>query len=121
MDRFQQDLSRFLRLETPLGPMPTGTPPNSRKMEIMLNNTAGIKQIDICDREHEKVRKVLMTIARDASQWIRRYFVHSPTVKVSSPQYFTELLKAWEKDPCTTTKLSTGARESAKTKIVKRH
>lgn len=98
--RFRQDLSSFLQLETTLAPLPKGVKPNSKEMEVLLNRTAAVTQIDICDPEHEKVRLELMKNALDASRWIRTYFIRGSGVSVSSPSHFAELLKGWERDPC---------------------
>lgn len=49
----------------------------------------------------DDIRDVLMRQAVNASLWIRQYFVKSPTVKVSSKDYFVEeLMTSWERDPC---------------------
>jgi hypothetical protein len=37
----------------------------------------------------------------NASTWIRQHFVHSPTVVVSSKDYFIhDLMASWKRDPC---------------------
>jgi hypothetical protein len=41
-----------------------------------------------------------MDIAKPASEWIRTYFMQSPEVVVSSPEFFNELLLEWMEDPC---------------------
>jgi hypothetical protein len=58
------------------------------------------KTINICDLKYEKLRAVLMDIARPASIWIRKYFIESDEVIVSSPDYFKETLETWMHDPC---------------------
>jgi hypothetical protein len=58
--------------------------------------------IDICDAQYGPLRIELMKNAVDASRWIREYFLRSPDVTVSSPEYFRRLLKEWMQDPCDT-------------------
>ena len=41
-----------------------------------------------------------MNVARKASLWIRRYFLSSPDVHVSSREHFEKLLERWMRDPC---------------------
>jgi hypothetical protein len=56
--------------------------------------------LDICDEKYRLIRVELMKNSRDASQWIREYFLESPDVTVSSPEYFRSLVEEWMKDPC---------------------
>jgi hypothetical protein len=56
--------------------------------------------IDICDERYGLVRAELMKNAIAASRWIREYFLESPDVTVSSPEYFRSLLEGWMTDPC---------------------
>ena len=58
------------------------------------------KKIDICDEEHEKIRRVLLQKAQRASVWIHGYFLKSPDVHISDRKFFVELLKSWQRDPC---------------------
>jgi hypothetical protein len=46
------------------------------------------------------VREELMVLARQSSWWIRKVFLNSPTVFVSSRDYFETILQGWMKDPC---------------------
>jgi hypothetical protein len=56
--------------------------------------------IDICDEKYRYIRAELMKNARESSQWIREYFLKSPDVSVSSPEYFRSLVEEWMKDQC---------------------
>jgi len=58
------------------------------------------RSIDICDEEHNEVRRLLVEHGRDASDWIKKYFAKSPNVIISSPESFFDLLSDWEEDPC---------------------
>jgi hypothetical protein len=58
-------------------------------------------KIDLCQERYVPVRTELMNIAKEASVWIRTSgFLSSPSVTVSSPDYFMELLLGWMTDPC---------------------
>lgn len=57
--------------------------------------------IDICDDQHQKIRDVLMDKARNASIWIRTYFLESEDVYVSSKDFVHAKLQDWMDDPCT--------------------
>jgi hypothetical protein len=56
--------------------------------------------LDICEDRYRPLRRALMDIAKPASEWIRTYFMQSPEVVVSSPEFFNELLLEWMEDPC---------------------
>lgn len=85
---YRTDLKHFLGLKIDLEPMATSASKSSSKT------------IDICDPKLRFVRAELMKNARQASTWIRTYFLKSPDVIVSSPTYFNELLALWMTDPC---------------------
>jgi hypothetical protein len=85
------DLQHFLGLSHPLSPI----------------GAKGVKRdavqpgmIDICDAQYKPIRVELMKNAVQASRWIREYFLSSPDVTVSSPEYFRRLLEEWMQDPC---------------------
>ena len=56
------------------------------------------RKIDICDEDF--VRSVLLDKAQRTSKWIRRYFLNSSEVFVSSPEYLEDLLEGWMTDGC---------------------
>jgi len=58
------------------------------------------RMIDICEDRYRMLRSELMKNAREASEWIRTYFLVHPDVTVSCPEHFVELLKKWMTDPC---------------------
>ena len=91
---FRHDLEQFLGLTEPLPPTLHVRPGHSRA------NFKEQLKIDICSRQNFSVRKDLMRIARAASQWIRTFFLKSPDVVVSSPEYLHSLLQKWMIDPC---------------------
>jgi hypothetical protein len=90
-DRYLVDLQRYIGLQRPLSA-------NNDKPEKHDELIPGI--IDICDVRYRLVRAELMENAIAASRWIREYFLESPDVTVSSPEYFRSLLEGWMTDPC---------------------
>lgn len=107
------DLQKFLRLKEPISPM-IWYKPGRNHSDLTDNQQERLKskKIDICDREYSALRQVLLEQAVSASQWIRNFFVHAPSVVVSSKEHFVnELMPSWERDPCldrTTSKVATG-------------
>ena len=65
-------------------------------------------EIDICHRRYDTLRQELMTISKQASNWITNYLIKSPNVVVSNKETFLKLIKSWEQDPCTQLRLSKG-------------
>ncbi|KAL7533395.1 hypothetical protein ACHAWF_004477 [Thalassiosira exigua] len=93
--KFQTDLQEFLGLETPLTDL----------TQVPKANSAGgrarhPKQMDVCDRRYDGIRKQLLASGRRTSSWIRDKFVQSPDVVVSDEEYFSAILETWGKDPC---------------------
>jgi hypothetical protein len=73
------------------------------KKYVNDNNTRDFvnsKRMDICDPRHDRLRAELMAVPRPASVWIRKYFLSSKDVAVSSPDYFIQVLETWMHDPC---------------------
>lgn len=87
-NQYLLDLKDFLGLKQNLQPI---VPDDSKKKE---------KAIDICDDKFRLIRAELMKNAVEASIWIREFFLKSPEVRVSSPEYFNHLLSLWLVDPC---------------------
>jgi hypothetical protein len=87
--QYRRDLGNFLGLQQELAPI----------VQNHTNKNAE-KHLDICEDRYRPLRRALMDIAKPASEWIRTYFMQSPEVFVSSPEYFNELLLEWLEDPC---------------------
>eukprot|EP00977_Amphora_coffeiformis_P010974 scaffold2614_cov132-Amphora_coffeaeformis.AAC.1 len=95
-----QDLQDFLQLEQPLDRMLWFKPGIVHSNEAVAQYLE-TKKIDICDKRYDGVRKELLQNGREAAKWMRDYFIKSPDVVVSSPDYFVNhVLAAWEVDPC---------------------
>jgi len=88
---YAKDMTTFLGLKSPLEPIVPRT-------SISRNYHYAI---DICDDKFIKLRSQLMDIGRNASEWIRRYFLDLPEVFVSSKDHFKDvILASWQNDPC---------------------
>jgi hypothetical protein len=92
-EQYRQDLEYFLELRQPLEPLKS----SHRKHE---NDPFKHLEINICDPQHADVHDELLRISRNASIWIRDYFVPLPEVHISCPEHFHELLLEWMLDPC---------------------
>jgi hypothetical protein len=105
--QLRQDLQEFLGLRLPF-------PPVVHVRPLKKNIDAAQKEslrMDICRPQHDALRAELMRIARAASAWIRRYFLESEDVVVSSREFLEQSLSAWMVDPCanTTTAATNGS------------
>ena len=58
------------------------------------------RAINICDEEHDGVRRVLVEHGMDAATWVKKYFLKSPRVEAVSQESFHRLLDDWSVDPC---------------------
>jgi hypothetical protein len=87
---FCSDLKNYLGLQQSFAPM------SAKKGPVYT------KAIEICEPRYNDLRDELMKNAKEASTWILRYFLQSPDVVVSSPEYFNELMVSWSVDPCET-------------------
>jgi len=95
---FRRDLAQFLGMKESLREEFRASPSESSP-----NKT---HTMSICDDQHQALRAELMENARTASLWIRRYFLKNDDVRISSPEYFHQLLETWMDDPCETGRVS---------------
>jgi len=99
-DAFRRDLADFLGVDGELPEIPHISTAG------VLDFIPGAKEfsedlmIDICDEQHSFIRGVLMEKAKNSSEWIRKYFIQSKDVRVSSKDYFVKRLEEWIVDPC---------------------
>ena len=100
--QFRQDLQYFLHLRQPIPPLIWYKPGQNRTTDN--HNTAHVirvNKIDICDERYNAIRKILLHHSSQASQWIRKYFIHAEGVVVSSKAHFANsILTTWDIDPC---------------------
>lgn len=100
---FQRDLQSTLGLEQRFGKSPPHYSPG-KVWGAALQAKRDKFKIRICDDKYSILRKALMQIAVDASEFIRSSgFLDHPDVRVSSREYLEDILKnRWTKDPCLT-------------------
>jgi hypothetical protein len=94
-----KDIRVYLGLKAPMPPIPHANSASQlidgKQKPKRLNET-----IDICDSQYQPIHSHMMQIARNASSWIREYFLNSTDVVVSSRDHMTSLLESWMTDPC---------------------
>jgi len=92
--QFRRDLQSFLGLQQELPPVLHVRPGKDRQIDETL-------KLDMCQPENDEIRHELVRISRVASQWIRKYFLSSPDVVVSSREHLEEIFAtSWMQDPC---------------------
>jgi hypothetical protein len=101
-DKFRKDLHAFLQLDIPLRGKIAHVKPGRRAMSTEHEQQLASKKINICDAEHTDVRKRLQRQASESATWIQTAFLANSNVRVSSPEYFIQLLSSWHEDPCQT-------------------
>ncbi|GKY95801.1 hypothetical protein MPSEU_000540800 [Mayamaea pseudoterrestris] len=106
--RFAHDFKEFLQLDKPLRPVDNES--TLRKIFLKLVGKKKKEErpnfhyaIDICDDKFVELRRELLQVGKEASQWISQFLLNQPSVHVSSPQHFRDLLSTWSIDPCETT------------------
>ena len=92
--QFRRDLQAYLGFKEEIPPLTS----HNNQGKAKPNDA----YIDICDSEYDNLRKELLKIARCASIWIRKYFLASEDVTVSSREYVEVILESWMHDPCDT-------------------
>ena len=98
---FRKSLQHFLHLRNPLPPLVWFKPGRQGKhLNTTKQDQIAAKKINICDTEHDWFRGKVRAHAVNASRWLRQYFMKSPDVVTSSPDYFESILASWEIDPC---------------------
>lgn len=98
-ETFRVDLQQFLHLQSPIAPF-IWFKPGRNHSSSAVHQRVTAKKMDICHSVYDPLRHVLLHQARQASEWIRTYFMEAPGVVVSNPEHFRELLQAWMVDPC---------------------
>mmetsp|Transcript_32973 Transcript_32973/g.72318 ORF Transcript_32973/g.72318 Transcript_32973/m.72318 type:complete len:442 (+) Transcript_32973:129-1454(+) len=98
--QFRNDLGKFLGLQGEMPPIPHVNTLGRFDYISEWREEGHQRKINICDEEHEFVRSILQDKTERTSKWMREYFLESKEVVVSSPDYMTEILDGWMKDPC---------------------
>ena len=97
--QFRKDLEQFLGLEHDLTPVFRARP--FKHLELSLDDESKQHKInDICDPKYLPLQEGLTHMARQASLWLRNYFLKSEDVVVSSREYLEELLETWMENQC---------------------
>ena len=91
-EAFKVDLQNFLGLKAPM--------PEPSAKDAGKSSRVKPKAMDICLPEYDDLRKELVIVGKRASMWIRKYFLKSPQVFVSSREHLEDILKEWKVDPC---------------------
>ena len=92
--QFRRDLSQFLGLEAPLADF-------RNVIGGRGQSTRYAEQIDICDQQHDGLRKQLLENGRKTAAWIRdRFLLSDDVVTSSNGDHFKSLLGTWGVDPC---------------------
>jgi hypothetical protein len=97
-DVFRRDFTAFMGLNETLPPIPHRVPGRMRNGDDQERRNRS--KIDICDDEYAPLRRRLLEHAIDASLFIRTFLLKNPTVVVSSPYHFDEIMQQWMVDPC---------------------
>jgi len=89
---FRRNLSDFLGLERLLPPM--------KNTRVGKGSDYHYK-IDVCEPRYSDLRRHLVELGRNASEWIATYFLTLPDVYYSSVDgNFEAMLASWSEDPC---------------------
>jgi hypothetical protein len=96
----REDLQKFLHLKEPIPPFIHFRPGKAHSSEKLKSVTKS--KINICDDRYNELRTELMGLSMNTARWIRKYFVQSKDVVVSSKDHFTNsiMMESWERDPC---------------------
>lgn len=98
---FQQDVSDFLGLQdNPLSLELPHSKPGRTWGDPVVQAQKDAAKIDICDNQYADIRRVLLRQSRTTAAWIRHILLPTGRVRVSSPEYFDQILDQWMVDPC---------------------
>ena len=89
-DNFRAALERHLGLALP------------EDLTTRVNEHSSRRIINICDAEHELIRRVLTEIGATAADWILSDFLGKRGGSVASPNSFKESILDWRVDHCST-------------------
>jgi hypothetical protein len=93
-EQFGRDIREFIGLKEDMPPI---VHENEGKS---AHDSSRQEYFNICNTDYDGLRKELMTAARNASIWIRDYFLDGRDIYVSSRDYFEQVLQTWTRDPC---------------------
>lgn len=69
-------------------------------LKISPYKQSKLRAINICDEQHESVRKLLVEHGADARAWMKSYFLKNPSVEVVASASFHRYIGDWGTDQC---------------------
>jgi hypothetical protein len=99
-DAFRKGLQDYLGLNAPFKRDDSRQNDGAKKVNKKTKTGKKSRFIKICDEEYSPIRAELMAISRNASLWIRNYFIASSDVVVLNREHFLSLMESWMEDPC---------------------
>jgi hypothetical protein len=100
---FRDDFRLFLGLTGPFPEAPWFTPESKLVGGGRIGNVRKKnRMIDICDAQHDPVRRELMRHSRATATWVRDFLLKEAVdrIVISSREYVNELMEAYLQDPC---------------------
>ena len=97
-NKLRSDLKSFLGLEGDFPDSPFAKPGKQWPEDVQAIKES--RKMNICNEENLPLRKELMRLSRQSSQWIRESFMKSDHVFYSSPAFFEAAMLKWMDDPC---------------------
>jgi len=88
--KFLEELSSFMEVKVPF------TVDN----DVPDRNHDHHKRFDICNKEHNEVRKVLVENGKETAKWIRANLADADGVTLPNKEYFLEMVDTFGSDPC---------------------
>jgi len=98
LEGFVQDLQSFLGLAQPLPP-PLHEKPG-KTHDLRFQQEIDWKKINVCDERYERQRQKLINNGAKVQSWILNHFLSSPSVYVSNPDHFEQIVRGYRDDPC---------------------
>ena len=97
-NQFREDFQSFMGLTEDLPKILQSRP--GQNWDRVTQHQKDKNKIDICDQQWRPVRRELLRMSRQGSEWIRTVFLNSRDVHVSSQPHLKSLLLQWMDDPC---------------------
>mmetsp|Transcript_17361 Transcript_17361/g.21941 ORF Transcript_17361/g.21941 Transcript_17361/m.21941 type:complete len:354 (+) Transcript_17361:150-1211(+) len=88
--KFLEELSSFMEVKVPF------TVDN----DVPDRNHDHHKRFDICNKEHNEVRKVLVENGKETAKWIRANLADADGVTLPNKEHFLEIVNTFGTDPC---------------------
>jgi hypothetical protein len=99
-DAFRKGLQDYLGLNAPFTRDDSRQNDGAKLVKRKTKTAKKTRFIKICDEEYSPIRAELMAISRNASLWIRKYFIASSDVVVLNREHFLSLMENRMEDPC---------------------